>query len=66
MLEIPSVRFPSWHQPATSRLSESKEKEVFEELPLCIIKERYDKVEGGKKFIAELLQSGCLNCRMKA
>ncbi|OLQ14036.1 Cathelicidin-B1 [Symbiodinium microadriaticum] len=34
-------------EPYYEELSESKEKEVFEELPLCIIKERYEKVEGG-------------------
>ncbi|CAE7466554.1 NEFH [Symbiodinium sp. CCMP2592] len=44
----------------------AKEKEIFEELPLCMIKEIYEKVEGGKKFLAELMQSGCLKIRMQA
>ncbi|CAE7800818.1 unnamed protein product [Symbiodinium sp. CCMP2592] len=39
------------------RLSESKEKETFEELPLCLIKERYKNVEGGDKFVEDLQKS---------
>ena len=41
------------------RLSESKEKETFEELPLCLIKERYKNVEGGDKFVEDIQKSDC-------
>ena len=40
------------------RLSESKEKETFEELPLGLIKQKYEGVAGGKAFLEELLRSG--------
>ena len=44
------------------RLSESKEKELFEELPLCIIQQRYAHLpDGGAEFVKELKQSRCLS-----
>ncbi|CAE7456218.1 NaCP60E, partial [Symbiodinium microadriaticum] len=44
-------------EPYYEELSESKEKEQFEELPLCIIKDKYKNVEGGDKFLQELVRS---------
>ncbi|CAE7242808.1 NaCP60E, partial [Symbiodinium pilosum] len=38
-------------------LSEQKTKEKFVELPLCLIKERYEKLPGGKELIADILKS---------
>ena len=42
------------------RLSEQKTNEKFVELPLCLIKERYEKLPGGKELIADILKSLCL------
>ena len=39
------------------RLSESKEKEQFTELPLCLIRQKYDGVAGGKAFVDNLIAS---------
>ena len=39
------------------RLSESKEKEKFVELPLCLIREKYEGLAGGKDFVENLLKS---------
>ncbi|CAE7806237.1 NaCP60E [Symbiodinium sp. CCMP2456] len=44
-------------QPYFEELTENKEKEQFEELPLCVIKEKYKNLEGGDKFIQELQKS---------
>ncbi|CAE7655509.1 NaCP60E [Symbiodinium sp. CCMP2592] len=38
-------------------LSESKEKEKFIELPLCIIRQRYEGLPGGKEFVENLQKS---------
>ena len=43
------------------RLSENKEKETFEDLPLALIKERYAHLPGGQKLIDDILSSRCLN-----
>ena len=42
------------------RLSEKAEKEVYQELPLCQIREMYEKLPGGEKFIQELQSSSNL------
>ena len=39
------------------RLSENRNEEVFEELPLCEIKQKYEHLPGGAKFIADLQAS---------
>ncbi|CAE7278175.1 NaCP60E, partial [Symbiodinium sp. KB8] len=43
--------------PYYEELSESKEKEQYEELPLCIIQERYQNLPGGAKFLEDLQKS---------
>ena len=40
-----------------SRLSETKEKETFTELPLCLIREKYEHLPGGPAFIKSILDS---------
>ncbi|CAE7501413.1 NaCP60E [Symbiodinium sp. CCMP2592] len=44
-------------QPYFEELSESQNTEQFIELPLCEIKEKYEKLPGGDKFIADLISS---------
>ncbi|CAE7469776.1 unnamed protein product, partial [Symbiodinium sp. CCMP2456] len=41
--------------PYFEELSENKEKETFEELPLALIKEKYEHLPGGPKLIADIL-----------
>ncbi|CAE7329314.1 NaCP60E, partial [Symbiodinium microadriaticum] len=44
-------------EPYYEELSESTTKEKFTELPLCIIREKYERAPGGKKFIEDILKS---------
>ncbi|CAE7820378.1 Rrbp1 [Symbiodinium sp. CCMP2456] len=44
-------------EPYDEELSENKEKEQFTELPLCLIRQKYDGVPGGKAFVENLLAS---------
>ncbi|OLP85691.1 Ribosome-binding protein 1 [Symbiodinium microadriaticum] len=44
-------------EPYFEELSESKEKEQFTELPLCMIRQKYEGVAGGKAFVENLLAS---------
>ncbi|CAE7184681.1 Rrbp1 [Symbiodinium necroappetens] len=44
-------------EPYYEELSESKEKEQFTELPLCLIRQKYDGVAGGKAFVDNLIAS---------
>ena len=46
--------------PAQLRLSEDKTKEQYVELPLCVIRQKYQGVPGGDKFVEDLLKS-CLS-----
>ena len=39
------------------RLSENKTKEKFQELPLCMIRKKYEGTDAGKRFVEQLLQS---------
>ena len=43
------------------RLNEDSTKEKFQELPLCLIKEKYEKLPGGKKFVEDIMSSGALS-----
>ena len=45
----------------TLRLNEDSTKEKFIELPLCLIREKYEKLPGGRKFVDDLLASGELS-----
>ncbi|CAE7679123.1 unnamed protein product [Symbiodinium sp. CCMP2592] len=44
-------------QPYYEELSENKEKETFEELPLVMIKQKYEGLTGGPQLIADILAS---------
>ena len=48
------------------RLSEKKEEETFQELPLCQIREMYERLPGGEKFLADLVASRNLGSRKSA
>ena len=48
------------------RLSEQKNEEMFQELPLCQIKEMYEHLPGGKEFLAELQASPNLRSKKSA
>ena len=43
------------------RLSENRNEEVFEELPLREIKQKYEHLPGGPKFVADLQSSRSLS-----
>ncbi|CAE7939647.1 unnamed protein product, partial [Symbiodinium necroappetens] len=40
--------------PYFEELSESKEKELYEELPFCLIQERYQNLPGGAKLLEDI------------
>ena len=48
------------------RLSEKKEEETFQELPLCQIRGMYQHLPCGEKFLADLLASRNLGSRKSA
>ena len=39
------------------RLSEDKSKEKFTEMPLCLIRQKYEGLPGGKKFVEDIIAS---------
>ncbi|CAE7251100.1 unnamed protein product [Symbiodinium pilosum] len=38
-------------------LSEDKSKEKFTEMPLCLIRQKYEPLPGGKQFVKDIIQS---------
>ncbi|CAE7816404.1 unnamed protein product [Symbiodinium sp. CCMP2456] len=44
-------------EPFYEELSENKDKETYTEMPLCLIKEKYEKLPGGPAFIQSIVDS---------
>ena len=49
------------------RIAQNETKERYVELPLCEIKEKYEKLPGGKEFVADIVASAflrltCISC----
>ncbi|OLP72499.1 hypothetical protein AK812_SmicGene48174 [Symbiodinium microadriaticum] len=54
---LATIQVEPYYEELLGSLSESKEKEQFTELPLCLIRQKYDGVAGGKAFVDNLIAS---------